>query len=120
MVRACVCVCVCENSKKKKLGFFFFKLGKKSPKSHWERGRISAPEDTKKNPCYNTCLGVYYVGVLDPTTNKMMVYDTEKYLLQPHIPGIVLSLYNTPYYNTLSQGLLCWYVRSYYQQDDGV
>ena len=26
--------------------------------------------------------------MLDPTTNKMMVYDTEKYLLQPHIPGI--------------------------------
>ena len=44
---------------------------------------------------------------LDPTTNKMMVYDTEKYLLQPHIPGIVLSLYNTPHYN-MSQGLLCW------------
>ena len=43
-------------------------------------------------PHYNTCLRVYYVGVLDPTTNKMMVYDTEKYLLQPHIPGIVLSL----------------------------
>ena len=36
--------------------------------------------------------------MLDPTTNKMMVYDTEKYLLQPHIPGIVLSLYNTPHY----------------------
>ena len=30
----------------------------------------------------------------------MMVYDTEKYLLQPHIPGIVLSLYNTLHYNT--------------------
>ena len=30
--------------------YFFFKLGKKSPKSHWERGRISAPEDTKKIP----------------------------------------------------------------------
>ena len=29
----------------------------------------------------------YNVGVLDPTTNKMMVYDTE-YLLQPHIPGM--------------------------------
>ena len=27
---------------------FFFKLGKKSPKSHWERGRISTPEDNKK------------------------------------------------------------------------
>ena len=46
--------------KKKKKNFFFFffgdwdfffKLGKKSPKSHWERGRNSAPEDTKKNPC---------------------------------------------------------------------
>ena len=33
-----------------RLGYFFFKLGKKSPKSHWERGRISAPEETKKNP----------------------------------------------------------------------
>ena len=54
---------VCGNSKKKKKkkfffffffffeigNFFFFKLGKKSHKSHWERGRISAPEDTKKN-----------------------------------------------------------------------
>ena len=45
-----------KKKKKKKnfflrLGIFFFKLGKKSPKSHWERGRISAPEDTKKNPC---------------------------------------------------------------------
>ena len=60
-----MCVwCLNENSKKKKKkkNFFFFffffgdwdfffKLGKKSPKSHWERGRISAPEDTKKNPC---------------------------------------------------------------------
>ena len=36
------------------IGNFFFKLGKKSPKSHWERGRISAPEDTKKIPAYNT------------------------------------------------------------------
>ena len=33
-----------------RFGIFFFKLGKKSPKSHWERGRISAPEDTKKIP----------------------------------------------------------------------
>ena len=40
------------------LFFFYFEIGnffsnweKKSPKSHWERGRISAPEDTKKNPC---------------------------------------------------------------------
>ena len=31
------------------IGIFFFKLGKKSPKSHWERGRISAPEDKKKS-----------------------------------------------------------------------
>ena len=30
-----------------RLGIFFFKLGKKSPNSHWERGRILAPEDTK-------------------------------------------------------------------------
>ena len=34
------------------IGNFFFKLGKKSPKSYWERGRFSAPEDTKKNPCW--------------------------------------------------------------------
>ena len=32
-----------------RLGIFFFKLEKKSPKSHWERGQISAPEDTKKS-----------------------------------------------------------------------
>ena len=32
------------------IGNFFFKLGKKSPKSHWERGQILAPEDTKKIP----------------------------------------------------------------------
>ena len=30
------------------LGIFFLKLGKKSPRFDWERGRISAPEDTKK------------------------------------------------------------------------
>ena len=46
------------------------------------------------------CMWVYNVDISQyPTTNKMMVYDTEKYLLQPHIPGIVLSLYNTPHYN---------------------
>ena len=41
-----------KKKKKKKIVFFFLRLGigKKSPKSHWERGRISAPEDTKKNP----------------------------------------------------------------------
>ena len=33
------------------IGNFFFQIGKKSPKSHYERVRISAPEDTKKNPC---------------------------------------------------------------------
>ena len=43
-VRACVRARVCVLKKKKKIN----KLGKKSPKSHWERGRISAPEDTKK------------------------------------------------------------------------
>ena len=32
------------------LGFFFLKLEKKSPRFDRERGRISAPEDTKKNP----------------------------------------------------------------------
>ena len=36
------------------IGNFFFKLGKTSPKSHWERGRISAPEHTQKNPCPGT------------------------------------------------------------------
>ena len=54
----CVCGDLMKILKKKKKNFFFFfldwdfffKLGKKSPKSHWERGRISAPEDTKKNP----------------------------------------------------------------------
>ena len=40
----CVCVCVCVKILKKKKS----KLGQKAPKSHWERGRISAPEDTKK------------------------------------------------------------------------
>ena len=42
----CVCVCVCvkilKNKKKfLEIGNFLFKLGKKSPKSHWERGRIT-------------------------------------------------------------------------------
>ena len=49
---------ILKKKKKKKIFFFFFfldlgfffKLGKKTPKSHWERSRISAPEDTKKNP----------------------------------------------------------------------
>ena len=47
-----------KKDKKKKndffleIGIFFFKLGKKSPESHLERGRISAPEDTKKYPCH--------------------------------------------------------------------
>ena len=44
--------------------------------------------------------------MLDLTTNKMMVYDTEKYLLQPHIPGIVLSLYNTPHYTGIFFAIL--------------
>ena len=61
-----MCVCVCGDRmkilKKKKFFFFFFffEVGiffsnweKKSPESHWERGQISAPEDTKKNPCMN-------------------------------------------------------------------
>ena len=30
--------------------FFFFKLGKMSPKLHWEWGLISAPETPEKNP----------------------------------------------------------------------
>ena len=41
------------------IGIFFFKLGKKSPKSHWERGRISAPEDTKKIP-----VGVHVLTII--------------------------------------------------------
>ena len=32
------------------LGIFSFKLGKKSPNLHWERGLISAPETLEKNP----------------------------------------------------------------------
>ena len=32
------------------IGNFFFKLGKKSPKLHWEWGLISAPETHEKNP----------------------------------------------------------------------
>ena len=47
-----------KKKKKKKIfeiGIFFFKLGKKSPKSHWERGRTSAPEDTKKIPGNRGC-----------------------------------------------------------------
>ena len=33
-----------------RLGIFFSNWEKKSPKSHWERERILAPEDTKKIP----------------------------------------------------------------------
>ena len=33
-----------------KIGIFFFKIGKKAPKFHWEWGRISAPENTKNIP----------------------------------------------------------------------
>ena len=33
---------------------FFSKLGKKSPKFHWEWDRISAPENTKKIPAMLT------------------------------------------------------------------
>ena len=33
------------------MGFFFYKLGKNPPKSHWEWGLISAPETPEKNPC---------------------------------------------------------------------
>ena len=41
----------CPHFSSLQLGIFFPKLGKKSPRFYWERGRISAPEDTKKNPC---------------------------------------------------------------------
>ena len=54
---ACVCVVTVKILKKKfffhfffEIVIFFFKWGKKSPKSHWERGQISASEDTKKIP----------------------------------------------------------------------
>ena len=59
--------------KKKKKNFFFFlrlgfffQIGKKSPKSHCERGRISAPEDTKKKipadcSCRNSLIWAYIV-----------------------------------------------------------
>ena len=49
---------ILKKKDKKMIIFFFgdldifFKLGKKSPESHLERGRISAPEDTKKYPCH--------------------------------------------------------------------
>ena len=38
----------CAHFSRLQLGIFFLKLGKKSPRFDWERGRISAPEDTKK------------------------------------------------------------------------
>ena len=44
-----VCV-VTECKYKSSIGIFFSKLGKKSPKFHWEWVRISDPENTKKNP----------------------------------------------------------------------
>ena len=40
----------CAHFSSLQLGIFFLKLGKKSPRFNRERGRISAPEDTKKNP----------------------------------------------------------------------
>ena len=61
-----MCVKILKKKKKKKfflrLGNFFFKLGKKSPKSHWERGRISAPEaeDTNKIPAISIELSILY------------------------------------------------------------
>ena len=39
--------CVCDPNLHKK--FFFSKLGKKSPKFHWEWGQILAPENTKNS-----------------------------------------------------------------------
>ena len=52
--------------------FFFFKLGKKSPKSHWERGRISAPEETKKNPCNQIVFSDW--AVLDKVSTAIRNY----------------------------------------------
>ena len=37
----------CAQFSSLQLGFFFLKLGKKSPRFDWKRGRISTPEDTK-------------------------------------------------------------------------
>ena len=50
-VRACVCVCVCVSQSIKKMLLFFkigivLKIGKKSPKFHWEWG----PWEHKKIP----------------------------------------------------------------------
>ena len=46
-----------------KIGIFFSKLGKKSPKFHWELGQILAPENTKKIPYmfYTFSSLVYYL-----------------------------------------------------------
>ena len=55
---ACVCGENPNLSKKKKNIYIFFedwdllfKIGKESPKFHWEWGRNSVPENTQKNPC---------------------------------------------------------------------
>ena len=43
-------------------------MGKKSPKSHWERGRISAPEDTKKIPvCIIVIINIFHCMPKIPT-----------------------------------------------------
>ena len=55
-----------------RLGIFFFKLGKKSPKSHWERARISAPEDTKKS------LGVVRGLIVNSYNYRMFYFPGEK------------------------------------------
>ena len=52
------------------MGIFFFKLGKKSPKSHWER--ISAPEDTKKKPVYTN--KKYSVMLWNDTRNSIILW----------------------------------------------
>ena len=65
---ACVCVSTewkNKSSKKKffffwRLGFFFSKLGKKSPKFHWEWGLIMALRTPNKNPWQATLPGCYF------------------------------------------------------------
>ena len=78
---------------------FFFKLGKKSPKSHWERGRISAPEDTKKNPCY----GMLLMSEIDRLFHAIVANVSQLYY-QPS--KHVSSSFNSGKYNMQSYSCL--------------
>ena len=80
-----------KNLKKKKnffffffeIGIFFFKLGKKSPKSHWERGRISAPEDTKKNPWFANNKGADQTGHQSNLISTVVIHLMETIISKP-------------------------------------